>query len=133
MAKKGRKRFLDGIFQEWYGTKAEFEMYKESINKVGIELGFTVKGDCEKTIEFLDVQVSIDPSGHKTDLHIKPTDANRYLNRKSYHSQHTFRATPFSQFRRAVLICSDSIDRVDAFTLSSITGSSSSVRSSSSI
>ena len=52
MAKKGRKRFLDDIFQEWYGTKAEFEMYKESINKVGIELGFTVKGDCGKTIEF---------------------------------------------------------------------------------
>ena len=44
-----RKRFLDDIFQEWYGTKAELEM---SINKVGIELGFTVKGDCGKTIEF---------------------------------------------------------------------------------
>ena len=84
-------------------------MYKQSINKVGIELGFTVKGDCGKTIEFLDAQVSIDPSSYKTDSQIKPTDANRYLSRKCYHIQHTFRATHFSQFRRAVLICSDSV------------------------
>ena len=44
-------------------------------------------------------------------LFIKPTDAKRYLHRKSDHSLHTFKSTPYSQFRRVVVICSDPADR----------------------
>ena len=40
-------------------------------------------------------------------MFVKPTDATRYLNRRSDHSPHTFQSIPFSQFRRAVVLCSD--------------------------
>ena len=47
----------------------------------------------------------------KIDMFVKPTDCTRYLNRRSYHSGHTFRGIPFSQFRRAAVICTDMSDR----------------------
>ena len=42
-----------------------------------------------------------------TDLYVKPTDARRYLHRSSFHPAHTFAGIPFSQMRRAALICSN--------------------------
>ncbi len=44
-------------------------------------------------------------------MYVKPTDSTRYLHRRSYHSRHTFGGIPFSQFRRAAVICSDYSDR----------------------
>ena len=41
-----------------------------------------------------------------------PTDASRYLHRRSDHSPHTFRSIPFSQFRRAVILCSDQDEKL---------------------
>ena len=46
-----------------------------------------------------------------TSLYTKPTDAHRYLHRLSFHPPHTFNSLPFSQMRRAVLICSDENER----------------------
>ena len=45
-------------------------------------------------------------------MYVKPTDCTRYLNRRSFHSKHTFTGMPFSQFRRAAVICSEMNDRV---------------------
>ena len=112
--RNGRARFLDDIFQNWYGTQEDFGLFLEAINDVGREMGFTVKGECGRSIVNLDVRITLDQSKYTTVLHTKPTDSKRYINRKSYHSRHTFKATPYSQFRRAVLICSNSTERVDA-------------------
>ena len=109
-----RKRFLDDIFIKWFGTEEEFNSFLTVFNNYGKEYGFTLKGECGKSIPFLDVTVSIIEGGYKTSLYTKPTDAKRYLHRRSYHSHHTFKATPYSQFRRAALICSDELDRVKA-------------------
>ena len=67
-----------------------------------------------KTVVFLDVESSILENGEiKTTMYVKPTDSKRYLNRKSFHSTHTFKSLPFSQFRRAAVICSDVDDRLN--------------------
>ena len=44
-------------------------------------------------------------------MYVKPTDASRYLNRRSDHARHTFRSIPFTQFRRATVLCSEEPDR----------------------
>jgi hypothetical protein len=54
----------------------------------------------------LDVSVSNITGEICTDLYSKPTDAHRYLHRSSFHPSHTFTGIPFSQMRRAVVICS---------------------------
>ena len=46
-----------------------------------------------------------------TKLYTKPTDASRYLQRRSDHALHTFTSIPFSQFRRAVVLSSDTQQR----------------------
>ena len=58
------------------------------------------------TISFLDVSVSNITDKNCTDIYSKPTDTHRYLHRSSFHPSHTFTGIPFSQMRRAVLICS---------------------------
>ena len=45
-------------------------------------------------------------------MYVKPTDATRYLNRRSDHSPHTFRSIPYSQLRRAVVLCSEPAEKV---------------------
>ena len=57
-------------------------------------------------MNYLDVLVSNATGEIVTDLYTKPTYAHRYLHRYSFHPSHTFRGIPFSQMRRAVVICS---------------------------
>ena len=107
-----RRRFLDDLWMIWAGNPRQFELFKNSLNNIGRKYGITMKGECSKVVEFLDVKLSIEDGDLKTSLFIKPTDSKRYLNRRSQHSQHTFKAIPYSQFRRAVIISSDSKDKL---------------------
>ena len=75
---------------------------------MGTDHGITFKGSVGKSVDFLDCTVDLKPNGClTTKLYTKPTDASRYLNRRSDHSPHTFGSIPYSQFRRAALLCSD--------------------------
>ena len=108
-----RKRFLDDLFFGWLGTQRQFSNFKSILNEVGIKHGITFKGEVGKTVDFLDITVSLTSDGKlRTKMFVKPTDATRYLNRRSDHSPHTFVSIPFSQFRRAVVLCSDPADKV---------------------
>ena len=109
-----RKRFLDDLFFGWVGTERQFDVFKGTLNKVGKVSGITFKGEVGKSVDFLDMTISLLPDGNlKTKLFVKPTDATRYLNRRSDHSPHTFRSIPFSQFRRAAILCSNSEEKVE--------------------
>jgi hypothetical protein len=102
-----RKRFLDDIWAFWKGTYRTFEKFLDTFNKIGKEFGITVKGGCSDSVEFLDVTTKVEDGRINTTMYVKPTDSLRYLNRRSFHSPHTFSGIPFSQFRRASVICSD--------------------------
>jgi hypothetical protein len=106
-----RCRFLDDIWGGWMDTVDVFRTFLKIVNEIGLELGVTFTGECGKSVEFLDVTTSISDGHLKTTMYVKPTDSTRYLNRKSYHSKHTFTGMPYSQFRRAAVICSDVLDR----------------------
>ena len=74
--------------------------------------GITAKGAVGKKADFLDVTVELTSKGKFTTcLFIKPTDASQYLHRRSDHGPHTFKSIPFSQFRRAVVLCSETNER----------------------
>ena len=106
-----RKRFLDDLWFLWKGPSRVFTMFLNSVNQVGAEYGIILKGEVNDMVNFLDVSTMLIGNTIRTCLYIKPTDAKRYLHRKSDHSLHTFKSTPYSQFRRAAVICSDSDDR----------------------
>ena len=102
-----RKRFLDDIWFAWYGTNLEFAHFKAVLNEVGDQHGITFKGEVGASIDFLDVSVTLNDSHFTTKMYVKPTDASRYLHRRSDHAAHTFKSIPYTQFRRAVLLCSE--------------------------
>ena len=107
-----RRRFLDDLWFPWVGTKLDFNSFLDTLNDIGKQDKFTLKGSVNTTVEFLDVRMTIENGAIKTSIYIKPTDAKRYLNRRSDHGGHMFKAIPFSQFRRALVICSDSQDQM---------------------
>ena len=72
----------------------------------------TFKGDIGISIDFLDVSVSLKGGHFSTKMYVKPTDASRYLNRRSDHARHTFKSIPYTQFRRAVLLCSEDAEKM---------------------
>ena len=106
-----RKRFLDDLWFLWRGSTRIFPLFLNAVNVVGDEYGIILKGEVNDMINFLDVSTMLVGNSIRTCLYIKPTDAKRYLHRKSDHSLHTFKSTSYSQFRRAVVICSDTDDR----------------------
>ena len=64
------------------------------------------------TINFLDVQVSIDSSNRiSTSLYKKPMSKNQMLHYNSNHAKHLIKSLPFSQGLRIIRLCSDSNDR----------------------
>ena len=107
-----RKRFLDDLWFGWRGNGRQFKLFRAALNEVGSNVGITFKGEVAESVDFLDVTVSLTRNGtFNTKLYVKPTDASRYLHRRSDHALHTFTSIPFSQFRRAVVLSSDTRQR----------------------
>ena len=106
-----RKRFLDDLWFLWRSSERIFRIFLNVVNKVGFQFGITLKGEVDVMVNFLDVTTILVGNCIKTTLFVKPTDAQRYLHRKSDHNWHTFRSIPYSQFRRTVVACSDPSDR----------------------
>ena len=106
-----RLRFLDDLWFLWRGSERQFEAFKSALNTGGRVNKFTLKGEVGKTVDFLDITVSLENGSLETSVFIKPTDSKRYLNRRSDHTTHTFGGIPFSQFRRAVVISSNDGER----------------------
>ena len=108
------RRFIDDIFGGWSSSRRQFDLFLNTVNNFGLEYGiFFDDGDIQfgSEVHFLDVTVSVVDGNVHTRLYSKPTDAHRYLHRTSFHPPHTFRSLPFSQMRRAALICSDIQER----------------------
>ena len=100
-------RFIDDLFGGWAGTIRQFRSFVNCFNVYGKVYGVVFdKEQFGDTVNFLDVTVSNCTGVIVTDLYHKPTDAHRYLHHNSFHPRHTFSGIPFSQMRRAILICS---------------------------
>ena len=106
-----RLRFLDDLWFVWRGTERQFENFKRALNDIGSNDTFTLKGEVGSEVEFLDVKLTLTDETLETSVFIKPTDSKHYLNRRSDHSRHVFKGIPYSQYRRAVVICSSTAER----------------------
>ena len=81
-----RVRFLDDIWGAWQGCTNSFHSFLEAVNSIGSTYGITFTGECDKTVQFLDVTTSLDEGKLSTTMYVKPTDSTRYLNRRSFHN-----------------------------------------------
>ena len=87
-----RKRFLDDLWFLWRSSERIFRIFLNVVNKVGFQFGITLKGEVDVMVNFLDVTTILVGNCIKTTLFVKPTDAQRYLHRKSDHNWHTFKS-----------------------------------------
>ena len=63
-----------------------------------------------RSIDFLDINVSISDNRLSTSVHCKPTDSHSYLLHSSSHPTHVKNSIPYSQFLRLGRLCSDDTD-----------------------
>ena len=105
------KRFIDDIFMLFRGSKEECEQLVIWLNSLipgVIEFKFEFS---YKKIEFLDLEISIEEGRLKTNLFIKPSNKQLYLEFNSNHPSHCREGIPYSQALRVVERCTTPEDQ----------------------
>ena len=103
-------RFIDDIWGIWLHGEDNLRAFHDMANSIhpNIKVDLRVSESC---IEFLDVEVRLNGSGHiTTTLFSKPTDARAYLHYSSDHPPHVKRAIPKGLGIRMKRICSNQLD-----------------------
>ena len=77
-------RYIDDIFLIWEHGEESLKLFLEKINKIHPTIKFTADWSCS-SVNFLDVKVIMKDGKITTDLYVKPTDTNQYLNSSSCH------------------------------------------------
>ena len=83
------KRYIDDIFMIWTHGPEELKKFIKHINTIHPTIKFTADWS-DSNIEFLDTKVTLSNRTLSTELYTKPTNAQAYLLRTSYHPRHTF-------------------------------------------
>ena len=83
----------------------ELRNFVESLNEFHPTIKLIAEWS-QKSINFLDVTVSLIDGQIETDLYVKPTDSHQYLYSFSCHPCHCKKSIPYSQALRLNLICS---------------------------
>ena len=103
-------RYIDDIFYIWEHGEDELEKWITHLNQYHPTIKFTNEWS-NKEICFLDTKVKVDQKGKLyTDLYVKPTDTNSYLNYNSAHPPTCKNSLPYSQLLRIKRICTKSND-----------------------
>ena len=105
------KRFIDDVFMLFKGCENECKQLVDWLNSImpGV-IKFKYQYSVQK-IEFLDLEISIEDNQIKTNLFVKPTNKQIYLDFDSNHPDHCKSSIPFSQALRVVERCSSVEDR----------------------
>ena len=110
-------RFIDDIFFIWtdgVDSLKEFLAFCQKYSKTK-NMKSAIKFEISqstKSINFLNVCITLNQQTLSTTVFSKPTDAPIYLNPKSYHPEHMIRNIPKSQFLRFRKICSYTSDYI---------------------
>ena len=99
------KRFIDDIFMIWTKSRPELTQFIQTLNTTHNSIKFTASIS-DTQIEFLDTVVILQDGILQTELYIKPTNAQSYLHRNSYHPKHIFNSLPYGEFLRTRRNCS---------------------------
>ena len=101
------KRFIDDIFLLFKGSRAECELFLDWLNSLMpgvINLKCTFSED---TLEFLDIKIKIRNGRLETELYVKPTNLQLFLDYNSNHPAHCKDAIVYCQALRVVERCSE--------------------------
>ena len=105
------KRFIDHVFMLFKGCETKCRELVDWLNSLmpGV-IKFKYQYSLQK-IEFLDLEIYIEENQIKTNLYVKPTNKQIYLDYKSNHPDHCKSSIPYSQALRVVERCSSVEDR----------------------
>ena len=78
-------RYVDDTFFIWEHGEEKLRNFVETFNEIHPTINFTVKWS-QKSMNFLDVTVSLTDSQIEKDLYVKPTDSHKYLHSSSCHT-----------------------------------------------
>ena len=96
-------RYIDDIFFIWEHGKDSLKPFIETLNVCHSTIKFTAEWSKEEN-NVLDVNIRL---RLETEIHIKPTDSNQFLDSTSCHSYHHKKSIPYSQALRYNRIGSD--------------------------
>ena len=102
-------RYIDDCIGATSCSRDDLDSFISYVNSFHPALEFTSEVS-DRSVTFLDIQVSITDIHLSTTVHYKPTDSHSYLLYSSSHPKHTLNAIPFSQFLRLRRLCSDDND-----------------------
>ena len=90
-------RYIDDISFIWNESDEKLDEFLENLNNFHPNLKFTSE-KFKKSVNFLDVKVSLIHQHPETDLYCKPTDCHQFLDFNSAHPIHIKKSIVFSQF-----------------------------------
>ena len=101
------KRFIDDIFLLFKGSKEECDLFLNWLNSlmpgvIQLKCNFS-----EDTLEFLDLKIMIKNGRLETELFVKPTNLQLFLDYNSNHPTHCKNAIIYCQALRIVERCSE--------------------------
>ena len=99
-------RYIDDIFLIWEHVEESLKLFLEKLNKIHPTIKFTSDWS-SSSVNFLDVKLIMKDGKIITDLHVKPTDTQQYLDSSSCHPYHCKKSIPYSQALRLNRICSN--------------------------
>ena len=104
------KRYIDDVFGLFKGTKEQFQSLVDWLNSLipGV-VKFTAKISYTQ-VEFLDLVIQIENGRLKTDLYMKPSNLQLYLNYNSNHPEPCKTGLVYGQALRVVERCTDGQD-----------------------
>ena len=100
------KRFIDDIFLLFKGSRAECDRLTDKLNNV---MPGIIKLKCnfsDSDLEFLDLRIKIVGGRLETEIYVKPTNLQLFLDYTSNHPQHCKDSIVYSQALRVVERCS---------------------------
>ena len=98
-------RYIDDIFFIWNESEEKLDEFLKNLNNFHPNLKFTSEKS-KKSVNFLDVKVSLIDQHLETDLYCKPTDCQQFLDFNSAHPIHIKKSIVFSQGLRIKRLCS---------------------------
>ena len=101
-------RYIDDIFFVWTEGLEKLESFLQRLNCFHPNLKFTYEFSA-KSINFLDVNVSIDGNTFVTDLYSKSTDCHQFLHYESAHPTHVKNSIVYSQGLRIKRLCTSEV------------------------
>ena len=105
------KRYIDDVFALFKGDKNKLQELVIWLNSL---MPGVVKFTCDyskKKVEFLDLEILIENGKLETNLFIKPTNLQLYLDYFSNHPKHCKEGLVYSQALRIIEICSKENDK----------------------